>query len=145
MKFASQLVSVGVLLASVTIATAKPGYVLTTVNLRAAPGTGAEIVTKIPGGSLIESKGCEQGWCEVSWQEKTGYAIQTALDLSGHVPVVTPNSAAQAPRVRTAAPLQSYRPRGFVVDEPIYYDPPPAVVYYDRPYWPRRYWRRWWW
>jgi uncharacterized protein YraI len=141
MRFASQLLSVGVLLASVTFAAAKPGYVLTTVNMRAAPGTGAEIVTKIPGGSLIDFKGCEQGWCEITWQEKTGYAIQTALDLSGHIP----RAAAQPPGARLAGPPPGYRPRGFVVDEPIYYDPPPPVVYYDGPYWPRRFWRRGWW
>jgi uncharacterized protein YraI len=141
MKIASHLLSVGVLLASVTFAAAKPGFVLTTVNMRAAPGTGAEIVTKIPGGTLIDAKGCEQGWCEVTWQEKTGYAIQTALDLSGHIPRV----AARSPSYRTAAQPPGYRPRGFVVDDPIYYDAPPPVVYYDGPYFPRRFWRRGWW
>ena len=52
MKFASHLLSVGVVLASVTCAAAatKPGYVLATVNLRAAPSRGTEILTKIPGG-----------------------------------------------------------------------------------------------
>ena len=141
MRFASHLLSVGVLLASVTFADAKPGYVLTTVNMRAAPGTGAEIVTKIPGGSLIDAKACEQGWCEVTWNEKTGYAIQTALDLSGHLP----RAAAQPPGYRTASRPPGYRPRGFVVDEPIYYDPPPPIVYYDGPFFPRRFWRRGWW
>jgi uncharacterized protein YraI len=133
MRFASQLLSLGVLLASATFATAKPAYVLTTVNLRAAPGTGSEIVTKIPGGSLIDASGCSDGWCEVTWQEKTGYSIQTALDLSGRVPR---SPAAVAP---------AYRPRrGYIVEgPPIYYDPPPAVIY--GPYWRQRYWRRWWW
>ena len=76
------------LLASVAFAAAatKPGYVLATVNLRAAPSRGAEILTKIPGGTLIQFGGCSEGWCEVIWKEKTGYAIQTALDLSGHIP-----------------------------------------------------------
>ncbi len=143
MKIASHLLSVGLVLASVTCAAAatKPGYVLATVNLRAAPSRGAEILTKIPGGSLIEFGGCTEGWCEVTWKEKTGYAIQTALDLSGRVPATSP---AQSPSYRTAAQPPGYRPRGFVVDEPIYYDPPP-VVYYDGPFWPRRFWRRGWW
>jgi len=35
------------------VAAAKPAYVASTVNLRAAPGTGSEIVAKIPGGSLV--------------------------------------------------------------------------------------------
>ncbi len=140
MRFSSHLLSVGVLLASVTFAAAatKPGYVLATVNLRAAPSRGAEILTKIPGGTLINFGGCSEGWCEITWKEKTGYAIQTALDLSGHVPRTSPG-------YRTASRPPGYRPRGFVVDEPIYYDPPPPVVYYDGPFWPRRFWRRGWW
>jgi uncharacterized protein YraI len=115
---------------------AKPAYVASTVNLRAAPGTGSEIVAKIPGGSLVDAHACTDGWCEVSWQEKTGYAIQTALDLSGRVP-----------QRRPAGPVYRQGPEvidGPYVEGPIYYDPPPAVYYrgpYYRPYWGhRRYW-----
>ncbi len=134
MRFVAQLLSVGVLLASATFAAAKPAYVLTTVNLRAAPGTGSEIVTKIPGGSLIEASACTEGWCEVTWQEKTGYAIQTSLDLSGRVP----RSPARPPVYR--------RGPGYMVEgPPVYYDPlPPPVVYFG-PFWGHRYWRRGWW
>src|SRR5512137_2201370 len=67
-------------------ALAKPAYVASTVNLRAAPGTGSEIVAKIPGGSLVDAGGCDEGWCEISWQDKKGFAIQTALNMSGRVP-----------------------------------------------------------
>ena len=42
-------------------ALARPPYVATTVNLRAAPGTTSEIVGKIPGGSLIDAKDCSEG------------------------------------------------------------------------------------
>ena len=61
-------------------ALAKPAYVASTVNLRAAPGTGSEIVAKIPGGSLVDASACDEGWCEISWQDKKGFAIQKALD-----------------------------------------------------------------
>src|ERR1700690_4219491 len=86
MKHAQLLFCLGVLMVSATAALAKPAYVASTVNLRAAPGTTSEIVAKIPGGSLIDAKDCSEGWCEVSWQEKSGFAIQTALDMSGRVP-----------------------------------------------------------
>lgn len=118
-------------------ALAKPAYVASTVNLRAAPGTGSEIVAKIPGGSLVDAHACTDGWCEVSWQEKTGYAIQTVLDMSGRVP-----------QRRPAGPVYRQGPEvidgpGYV-EGPIYHDPPPAVYYrgpYYRPYWGhRRYW-----
>ncbi len=86
MKHARILFGLGVLLFSAAGAVAKPAYVATTVNLRAAPGTTSEIVAKIPGGSLVDTKDCTEGWCEVTWQDKSGFAIQTALDLSGRVP-----------------------------------------------------------
>jgi len=130
MKHSRILFGLGVLAVSASGALAKPAYVATTVNLRAAPGTQNEIVAKIPGGSLVDAKDCSEGWCAVTWQDKSGFAIQTALDLSGRVPP------------RAAAP-----PRGYVVDEaPVYAEPPPPVYYYGgpyyRPYWG---WRRHWW
>jgi uncharacterized protein YraI len=134
MKHAQLLYCLGVLMVSTTAALAKPAYVASTVNLRAAPGTTSEIVAKIPGGSLIDAKDCSEGWCAVTWQEKSGFAIQTALDMSGRVP-------------RAAARPPAYRPNaGYVVDdEPVYDEAPPPVYYYDGPYY-RPYWgwrRRW--
>ena len=75
-----------VLLAAVSGALAKPAYVASTVNLRAAPGTTSEIVGKIPSGSLVDAGECSEGWCAITWQDKNGFAIQSALDLSGKVP-----------------------------------------------------------
>jgi uncharacterized protein YraI len=143
MRLAPQLLSVGVLLAFASAAAAKPASVLTTVNLRAAPGTGSEIITKIPGGSLIDAGGCSDGWCEVTWQEKSGFAIQTSLDLSGRVPVR--RSAPSPAQVRASAPQTAYGspPPGYVVEEPVYVGPPPVYYYRYGPYWRHRYWRHW--
>jgi uncharacterized protein YraI len=122
-----------------TPALAKPAYVASTVNLRAAPGTGSEIVAKIPGGSLVDAGGCDGGWCEISWQDKKGFSIQTALDLSGRVPQQRAAAAGpyrQGPQV-VEGPEE--------VEGPVYYEPPP-VVYYGGPYYrPYRGWRRHWW
>ena len=128
------------------IAAAKPAYVASTVNLRAAPGTGSEIVAKIPGGSLVDATACDGGWCEVAWQDKRGFAIQTALDMSGRVP---------QQRAAAVAPRSGYRQGPDViegpevVEGPVYYGPPAGVYYggpyyrpYYRPYWG---WRRQWW
>jgi uncharacterized protein YraI len=103
---------------------AAPAYVTSTVNLRSAAGTTNEIVAKIPGGSLVDATNCNDGWCEVDWQGKKGFAIQTVLDMSGRVPVR-----------RAAAPPRSYA-AGAVVDDYVPIAPPP-VVYYGgyRPYW----------
>ncbi len=85
MKFTSHFLGLAIACIAVP-ALAKPAYIASAVNLRAAPGTGSEIVAKIPGGSLVDTGGCDEGWCEVTWQEKKGFAIQSALDLSGRVP-----------------------------------------------------------
>jgi Bacterial SH3 domain len=152
MKFASHVVGLAIACIAVP-ALAKPAYVASTVNLRAAPGTGSEIVAKIPGGSLVDAGGCDEGWCEISWQDKKGFAIQSSLDMSGRVPQQRA-AAAAGPNYRQG-PQGPQGPRGprvvagpDVVDGPVYYDapPPPPVVYYGgpyyRPYWG---WRRSWW
>jgi len=130
MKSIAAIVGLGVLLCSAAGVQAKPAYVVSTVNLRAAPNTTSEIVGKIPSGSLVDADACSDGWCAVTWQEKRGFAIQTSLDLSGRVPAR-----------RAARPA----PRGAeVVEEgpPVYYDggPPPAYYYYyGGPYYYRPY------
>ena len=97
-------------------AAAEPAYVASTVNLRAAAGTGNEIVAKIPGGSLVDAANCSE-WCEVEWQGKKGFAIATALDRSGRVP---------GPRAvtRRAGPVT-----GAVVEDDDYVPVAPPAVY----------------
>jgi uncharacterized protein YraI len=132
MRFTSGLVCLGALAISATCAAAKPAYVLSTVNLRAAPGTTNEIIAKIPAGSLVDTASCTEGWCEVTWQDKTGFAIQTALDMSGRVPQ------------RRPGPPSGYEVvpgPGYIVEEaPVYYGYGP--YYGPRRYW-RHHWRRW--
>ena len=143
MKSIGAIVGLGVLLCSAA-AQAKPAYVLSTVNLRAAPNTTSEVVGKIPGGSLVDADACTDGWCAITWQEKKGFAIQTSLDLSGRVPAR-----------RAAVPVARPRSAEVVEDDgPVYYDggPPPSYYYYYggpyyRPYYYHGYygrrWHRW--
>jgi uncharacterized protein YraI len=120
---------------SASVAVAAPAYVLTNVNLRSGPGTTNEIVGRIPGGSRVEANNCKDGWCEVSWNGKNGFAIQTALDLSGRAPV----------RRRTYGPGY-VGPPVYYPPSPYYYGPAPYYYYGPRyyygygPYWRRRHW-----
>jgi len=118
------------LVGAASAALAKPAYVASTVNLRAAPGTTSEIVAKIPGGSLIDAGDCTDGWCAVTWQEKSGFAIQTALDLSGRVP---PRRVVRRPAYGSV----------YVEEPPVYYVPPPPPLYVRPYYYGRPYYRRW--
>ncbi len=113
------------LIAGTGAALAAPAYVPSTVNLRAAPGTTSEIVSKIPGGSLIDANDCSEGWCAVTWQGRSGFAKQTALDMSGRVP----------PQQR-AAQRRSYPVQGEVYEDdgPAYVAEAPPVYYGPRPY-----------
>jgi hypothetical protein len=141
MRLVTRFICVGALVLAAAPAWAKPAYVPSTVNLRAAPGTNSEIVGKVPGGSLVDADNCTEGWCAVNWQGKSGFAIQSALDLSGRVP----QRAGPPPG---SAPPGYYSGPGEVVVEgpPVYYDPPPPYYYgyYGpryRPYWG---WRHHW-
>lgn len=146
MKITPYLFSCGLLLAATTFTWAKPAYVGSAVNLRAAPGTTSEILAKIPGGSLVDAGECSEGWCAVTWQDKSGFAIRSALDMSGRAPAQ--RSAQPSGRL---LPGPAYRGRVYS-NEPVYFDEPiydePPVVYYEpRPYYYgyygpyyRRYW-----
>ncbi len=137
MKLTSYVLSLALMLAATTFVSAKPATVTSTVNLRAAPGTTSEVLTKIPGGSLVDIGECSEGWCAVTWQDKNGFTIESALDKSGRAPV------------RRAAP-PVYADEGYIEEPPVYYGPPP-VYYEPRPYYYggyygpyyRRYWRNW--
>ena len=116
-RHARLLTCLGVLMVCAAPALAKPAYVASTVNLRAAPGTKSEIVAKIPGGSLVDAKDCSENWCAVTWQDKSGFTIQTSLDMSGRVPPQAARPPAYPPRA------------GYIVeDEPDYYPPPSATL-----------------
>jgi uncharacterized protein YgiM (DUF1202 family) len=130
MKTMRLILGAALLAFSAMQAFAAPAYVTSTVNMRSAAGTTNEIVAKIPGGSLVDATNCNDGWCEVDWQGKKGFAIQTVLDMSGKVPV------------RRAAAPRGYAAGSTVDDEYVPIAPPaavvgPPVVYYGgyRPYW----------
>ncbi len=120
MRFVPHLLGIGVLLFAATDAPAKPAYATSTVNLRAAPGTTSEIVAKIPGGARVEAGECTDGWCEVTWQGKSGFSIATSLDMSGRPPV------------RRSAPGPGYQdgPDYVAGGPPVYYEEAPPPVYY---------------
>jgi len=109
-------------------AAAAPAYVKSTVNLRAGPGTGHEIIAKIPEGSLIDAANCDTWW-EIEWQDKKGFAIARAIDTSGRVPL-------------RRSPRRAYRAYDDDdLDPPGYFYGPLGYYYGDPRYpWPQPYW-----
>ena len=114
--------------APVRRAAARFALAVSNVNLRSAPGTNAEIVTTIPGGSTVRITGCTGDWCAVSWQGRSGFAVARAFDSGG------------------SRQARSYRAPPAYDDEdvveagpPVYYEPPPRVVYGPGYYYRPRY------
>lgn len=70
------------LLLSSGAAVAAPAITVSNVNLCAAPSTESAVVAKIPAGARVEIGPCTE-WCDVTWQDKKGFAIATALDRTG--------------------------------------------------------------
>jgi len=111
---------------SATSVAAAPAFVLSNVNLRSGPATTNDVVVLIPAGSVVEANNCTDGWCAVTWQDKSGFAIQTALDMSGR-----PHARYGGPE-RYGAP-EPYEPEpSYAVGPPVYVAPPP--VYYGPGY-----------
>ena len=130
-------------------ALAAPGTAVSTVNLRAEANTSSTILGKIGAGSRVDVGDCTSGWCAVTWQGKSGFVIQTSLDMSGRPVARARRIAPGSEHIVAAGPP----PAGYVRV------PPPAVVYAPAPYyygygapywggWGPRYgygwgWRRW--
>jgi Bacterial SH3 domain len=118
-SFAAFFTAAAVLTLSAVCASASPGIVNTTVNLRQGPGTSTPVLAKIPGGSAVNVAGCSGEWCQVAFAGKSGYVIATALGQGGP----------------PGAPPPGYVP------PPVYAGPPYPYPYYGPyyygygPYW----------
>jgi uncharacterized protein YraI len=117
------------LLLAAASASAEPAYVVSTVNLRSAAGTGNEIIGKIPAGSLVDASNCTD-WCEVAWQDKRGFAIATSIDRSGRVP-----GGRVARRGAPAAGSIVEDDDSYVVGAPTIYAAPGPYYAYQPYYW----------
>lgn len=128
MIFACRAAAAAMLTVLLTItASASPARVSADVNLRKAPGTGSEILTLIPKGTIIEMGNCSNGWCQVSWNGQEGYAIAPNLGLGKPRKVVR----------RYVEGGDGYGTgTGYVVVQPYYHGYYP----YSGPYWGPR-WR----
>jgi hypothetical protein len=69
-------------LCAATVLTLSAGYAaarsVTTVadtNLRKGPATSSESLVMIPKGTTVEVEKCSNGWCEVKWNDQSGFAF----------------------------------------------------------------------
>lgn len=70
-------------LAVPTAASARPGFVTTSLNLRAGPGTSFPVVDTLPTGAAVNIHGCLAGytWCDIGWRGERGWVAGRYLDF----------------------------------------------------------------
>ena len=61
------------LLATASPAFASPGQISWTTWFRIGPGRNYAVRDEISNGTVLEVLGCENGWCQVVWGNRTGY------------------------------------------------------------------------
>ena len=63
-------------------AMAKPVTLGVDTNLRKSPGTDGEVVTLMLKGATVDVGKCTNGWCEVSVDDKKGFAIAQNVGMA---------------------------------------------------------------
>ena len=100
-------------------AAAAPAVVATDLNVRAGQGTSYPVVGVLPEGSVVETRGCGDGWCFIP--QLGGYASASYLQPAGRGAM----RVERGPRV-----VERYAPYA----GPMAYDPVWRDGYYDEPY-----------
>jgi uncharacterized protein YraI len=103
-------------------AAAREGTTTTELGMHSGPAGNTELLLTMPAGSKVSVGACSGGWCKVTWNSYSGYAIQSRLVIS----------AAAAPSAR-AARRGSYAAGGDIV--PIYPPYPYRSGYYPKADW----------
>ena len=78
------------LLATQSPAFASPGQISFTTWFRIGPGRNYAVRDEISNGSVLDVVGCQNGWCQVVWGNRTGYVESDVVVQP--VPVTTPPS-----------------------------------------------------
>lgn len=98
----------GFFLLSTGLAAAAPAVVATDLNVRSGEGTGFPVVAVMPAGTVVDVRGCGNGWCYVS--EYGGFASASYLDVRG-VAYGSARPAYVAPSIAVVVPGPVYRER----------------------------------
>ena len=62
-------------------ASAAPGLTTADVQVRRGPGMNFPVVTTIPGGSKVDVRSCDAGWCAVRFGPYAGWVNARDLDF----------------------------------------------------------------
>ena len=109
--FRSLPIALAALLLTAGAASAAPGLATTNVNVRQGPGMNFPVVATIPGGSNVDVRSCDAGWCAVRFGPYAGWVKASYLNFS--------------------VPLRRY----YGPPPPSFYGPPPPAYWGPRPYW----------
>ncbi len=102
----ARICAAGLLLLSTGIAAAAPARVETDLNVRAGEGAGFPVIAVMPAGTVIDARGCGDGWCYVA--EYGGFASAAYLNVAGAV-YASPAPAYVSPPAAVVVPGPVYR------------------------------------
>lgn len=141
MKAIIRGLAIATAMTTATSALAAPAMVTTDLNLRTGPGTGYGRITAMPGGSVVDVRGCTRGysWCRVNWNGYDGWASSHYLAWRSGRPFDNYAASIGIPLIAGAI-IGGVIANGFEDHH---------HRYYYRHHYPRHYYRghnnRWWW
>lgn len=110
-------------------ASAREGTASTELAMRAAPSSNTELLLTIPAGASVSVGACSGGWCKVTWNSYSGYAVQSGLVISAGAPRAAARGAVNAPDVERWPIFPPYPYRaGYYPKADWYYKMPPYVA-----------------
>lgn len=129
------------------------GWMITSVNLRAGPGTAYPRIVVLPAGAPVAVYGCLEGyrWCDISYGEARGWVAGNYISyeyLGRRAPIIEVGPQVALPIIPFALGAywdSHYRHRPFYRERPrwesYYHRAPPRVVHprpVYRPHWDHR-------
>jgi len=78
LALALQTASVAAILAGCS----DPGIVTVQSDLQEAPSAHSKVMAMIPKGSPISVSDCSNGWCQVTWNGRSGYILTKSIHLT---------------------------------------------------------------
>ena len=100
-------------------ASADDAQTAVSLNLRDGPGAGYARIAVVPAGALVDVRGCQGGWCGLTWNGYRGYAVQRGLLLA--------SAYVLEPEVWPIFPAYPYR-AGHYPKADWYFDMPPYTA-----------------
>ena len=105
MRHTTAILAGSLLLATVTQATARPGWVTGEAACHEAAGANYEVVYTFPSRVAVDIRNCVYGWCSVYYQNYSCWVAQSYIGYdAGYAPAPEPEYVPPAPAYEPPPP-----------------------------------------